>query len=329
MPFVIFDSERKEYVDWKQQNVRYVPSPNLAKSFHNQAKAQSFINSQIVRYCKIKNLWPNRFQIANLADAECKDPDIGRQGVFIMDPKKGLYLAISGTSIQWISDMMKAKMHKNITKAQEFVQLNKEKIAATNIDIGDLCLVSGKTHAIVAPVVIHTNEGVDTAKGKNGIEEASCSIERGFESEVAHTKDSNLMSIPASPFDFGLSEKELEAVLSQIPHAIAPFITLFGRVDRAINCCTQMLKQTDLETSDLLHKAEFINANAVNGYKIYKEIHDCRVHRRNIKDMIKLLDIIRMTDVVDTVHRFGQMYGAYKHELENRSYQVRVRNDLF
>ena len=47
------------------------------------------------------------------------------------------------------------------------------------------------------------------------------------------------------------------------------------------------ISHVDLEITDIEHYAEFNKLNAVDGYKVYKMLHDARIKRRKLKPELK------------------------------------------
>jgi len=91
----------------------------------------------------------------------------------------------------------------------------------------------------------------------------------------------------------------------------------------------ELIKQLhDLEDEllDIEHYIEFSNLNAAQGYKASKDIKDCRMKRRSVKNELLVLDIIleqRVDEMVDEeIHKRVQ-------GLDKRTYKPRIRTDLF
>ncbi len=91
----------------------------------------------------------------------------------------------------------------------------------------------------------------------------------------------------------------------------------------------ELMKQLhDLEGEllDIEHYIEFSNLNAAQGYKASKDIKECRVKRRSVKNELLVLDIIleqRVNEMVDEeIHKRVQ-------GMDKRTYKPRIRIDLF
>lgn len=63
---------------------------------------------------------------------------------------------------------------------------------------------------------------------------------------------------------------------------------------------TELIGQCNLEQSDILHAAEFYTFNAVDGYRIYKMLHDIRIRRRNYIEESEQINRILDSKLTDT-----------------------------
>ncbi len=89
---------------------------------------------------------------------------------------------------------------------------------------------------------------------------------------------------------------------------------------------TKQLHNLEDELLDIEHYIEFSNLNASQGYKASKDIKDCRIKRRSVKNELLVLDIIleqRVNKILDEeIHKRVQ-------EIDKRTYKPRIRTDLF
>lgn len=88
----------------------------------------------------------------------------------------------------------------------------------------------------------------------------------------------------------------------------------------------KQLQKLEDERLDIEHYIEFQNLNAAQGYKASKELKNCRIKRRTVKNELAVIDIIlshKMEEIVSNeVHKKVE-------ELDNRIYRPRIRTDLF
>lgn len=88
-------------------------------------------------------------------------------------------------------------------------------------------------------------------------------------------------------------------------------------------------QRIDLAQEDLLHKIEFTKAGAVEGYKLYKRLHELRIHRREIKDVMDRLKLIADSNLLGRMEKLTQSIAGLDHQCEARVYRPRVLTDLF
>ena len=112
--------------------------------------------------------------------------------------------------------------------------------------------------------------------------------------------------------------------------------TIYSEVIKKYECDLEIIKQTEDELQDLMHEIELsVPKNAVQGYKLYKEIRELRIKRRTAKYEVELLK--------DMYEFFTSQNGvSFKNKIQNiqgnsrklqaiqeaRTYTPRQRNDL-
>lgn len=88
----------------------------------------------------------------------------------------------------------------------------------------------------------------------------------------------------------------------------------------------KQLQKLEDERLDIEHYIEFQNLNAAQGYKASKELKNCRIKRRTVKNELAVIDIIlshKMEEIVS-----NEVHQKVK-ELDKRTYRPRIRTDLF
>ena len=88
----------------------------------------------------------------------------------------------------------------------------------------------------------------------------------------------------------------------------------------------KQLKDLEDEKIDIEHYIEFSSLNAAQGYKASKELQQCRLKRRHVKNEIFVLDMILKHNMSDSV--IEEITEKVK-SMDKRTYKPRVRNDLF
>lgn len=92
------------------------------------------------------------------------------------------------------------------------------------------------------------------------------------------------------------------------------------------NILEKQLHDLEDEKLDIEHYIEFQNLNAAQGYKASKELKNCRIKRRTVKNELAVINIIlelQMKKIIDS-----KIYQKIE-ELDKRTYKPRIRTDLF
>lgn len=227
--------------------------------------------------------------------------------------------------ISWTTEPMNAKKFSNLVKANNFLNNNFHFFPnTTNIDLSSLHVVDSKelgteTHG--------TPEKAVTAERSLSLSPASPSLTES-ESHSVHNAVSHTASHPM-PNPVELDIDDVGNLLADLPEMISRLCAIEGRLIQALTCCANAISQADMETEDILHKIEFVRADVVQGYHLYKDLHDCRLQRRKAKDLMTLLGLIQTSGLLNRVESFRVSYESYQNTLSHRSYHPRVRNDLF
>lgn len=82
----------------------------------------------------------------------------------------------------------------------------------------------------------------------------------------------------------------------------------------------------DLEIVDLNHAIEFKTLNVVEGYKLYKQLHEVSVKRREYKNEIQQIDFIMNTPINET--RLDNLQKSLD-KVSEKVYVPRIRPELF
>ena len=101
---------------------------------------------------------------------------------------------------------------------------------------------------------------------------------------------------------------------------------LNGLVKEASTRKEVLTKQLKDEKIDIEHYIEFSSLNAAQGYKASKELQQCRIKRRHVKNEIFVLDMILKHNMSDSV--IDEIIEKVQ-SMDKRTYKPRVRADLF
>lgn len=88
----------------------------------------------------------------------------------------------------------------------------------------------------------------------------------------------------------------------------------------------KQLHDLEDEKLDIEHYIEFQNLNAAQGYKASKELKNCRIKRRSVKNELTVIDFILEKKIKEIIS--DEIYRKVE-ELDRRTYSPRVRMDLF
>lgn len=126
-----------------------------------------------------------------------------------------------------------------------------------------------------------------------------------------------------------LTADEATEYVERIPKIVAEFYDV-GRIVRSLlNYYSEMVRETDMETNDLLHKIEFSNLSAVDGYRMYKQLHDVRIRRRTAKDNLDMLELFVKSGFTTSLVNLQTRSSELQASLESRTYQPRILHALF
>lgn len=86
------------------------------------------------------------------------------------------------------------------------------------------------------------------------------------------------------------------------------------------------IKKIEKEICDIEHAIEFKTLNVVEGYKMYKLLHDARIKRRGYKNELeKIVLIIGTSMKVDCLEKLQQLIS----NVDNKKYRPRINEELF
>lgn len=96
---------------------------------------------------------------------------------------------------------------------------------------------------------------------------------------------------------------------------------------------SERISETEKETDDLMHLLELTKFNAVEGYKISKQLQTIRQERRILKDENDLLRpmIHELKNMKNKLNTWDNILGNIRREKarkENRYYNCKYRKDL-
>ena len=87
--------------------------------------------------------------------------------------------------------------------------------------------------------------------------------------------------------------------------------------------------RSDQETLDILHKIEFCNVSASDGYKLYKQLQEIRIRRRDAKDHLEIASLVLSTGLLSSMKSLDSEIKSIETNMANRMYKPRVLIGLF
>jgi len=112
---------------------------------------------------------------------------------------------------------------------------------------------------------------------------------------------------------------EIMELLSKIEESV-------NRINTIDNDLQEQLSLTDKEVNDISHYIEFENLDAYRGYKAYCELRDCLRKRREVKNKLEAIAIIKSNQISKGNIKKIKVEMP---KLFNKKYTPRVRKDLF
>lgn len=121
-------------------------------------------------------------------------------------------------------------------------------------------------------------------------------------------------------YDFNEMLKQVNTFMTDLP--------------RRIEQVKMQIDYVQGEQQDIEHYMEFVDLNASEGFKAYKQLQDVRKRRRKLKDELEYLTTIekRMKNALrhqDGINQVVEGIVNTANQHETRTYRPRVRKDLF
>lgn len=111
----------------------------------------------------------------------------------------------------------------------------------------------------------------------------------------------------------------------EIDNFVDEIIAKTKQLEERLSFLNSELSRVDLERVDIEHVAEFSNLNVVDGYKLYKKLHDNAIERRKIKDEIfKISLLLKSSMNLKSANNIKSSFDG----LKNRKYSPRVLDDV-
>ena len=134
------------------------------------------------------------------------------------------------------------------------------------------------------------------------------------------------IDVPSKPVDFDQFNSELELINYDSALAqIGSFCDLHNQLVARATWVEYKLQEVENKIQDVLHAIEFNSYNAIDGYKIYKLLHDLRLERRKYKDEKIIADVMKS----GFANSNWELVRSRVDDLKDRKYHVRNLEELF
>jgi len=144
-----------------------------------------------------------------------------------------------------------------------------------------------------------------------------------------HSSCKNFQPALKQTTQLDLEQTEKVMLSDNIQRWLNKLSDLNGLSKDALNRRNDLLRQlhkVEDEILDIEHWIEFTRFNGVQGYKASKELKECRVKRRSIKNELLVLEIILDQKLSETI---SDEVKRRVEGMDDRTYKPRIRVDLF
>lgn len=134
---------------------------------------------------------------------------------------------------------------------------------------------------------------------------------------------------PVKPSAEPLSAEDARELVEELPLLADQLVTAAETVERLALFYQKALKDSDLESIDLLHKIEFSELDPVPGFLLYAQLREVRQRRRVAKDSLELLHAFQEANLADSIKALREQVSHIIQQHTNRTYSPRILSDLF
>lgn len=237
---------------------------------------------------------------------------------FICDARDGLkYLVNDNGHYSWTKNAQSAVKFSSKTTALNFMRCNFPHVVK-NVPIEAIVVLDGNGEMVpAAPETASETEAAELAKLAEAAELAE--IENAAPAVEAQPV------LPKVALDADTAAEKISRLFS----LAAELGEMTGSFQDLMDFYTEGQRQADMETVDILHKIEFSKFNAVDGYRIYRQLHDVRLRRRACKDTIQMLNLFMQSGLWQSALTFRRLAAKQQQSMESRKYRPRVLDELF
>lgn len=107
---------------------------------------------------------------------------------------------------------------------------------------------------------------------------------------IAILSTDNLTDIYNTSYSF--TEETAQQEFEELKSFLSATLSSFDKLASLPRYYGAEVSKCDQETLDVLHKIEFCNVSASDGYKLYKQLQEIRIRRRNAKDHLEIASLV-------------------------------------
>lgn len=155
-----------------------------------------------------------------------------------------------------------------------------------------------------------------------GINEPATEVSVPKEIKRCHVESPKKVYISMTEY---FPDSEPGRLLGESIDAINLLAELYPNWDNMLKVFEDGEKLAEDKVCDIYHKIEFTKAGAVEGYKLYKTLHDALIERRKMKDAVMFLTALSSTSAKYLVDSYRNAEKSFT----NRVYAPRAMPELF
>lgn len=128
---------------------------------------------------------------------------------------------------------------------------------------------------------------------------------------------------------YTFTEETAQQEFEELKQFLSSTLSSFDKLASLPKYYGSEVQKCDQETLDVLHKIEFCNVSASDGYKLYKQLQEIRIRRRNAKDHLEIASLVLSTGLLASMKTLDSEIKAVETNMADRKYKPRVLVGLF
>ena len=129
--------------------------------------------------------------------------------------------------------------------------------------------------------------------------------------------------------NYTFTEETAQQEFEELKQFLSATLSSFDKLASLPRYYGAEVSKCDQETLDVLHKIEFCNVSASDGYKLYKQLQEIRIRRRNAKDHLEIASLVLSTGLLASMKTLDSEIKAVETNMADRKYKPRVLVGLF